>query len=189
MTDTKPLSIHQRFATLSSAAADLNKASDELSKAITVLDDSLQKLNLGITAWVVYLDRIQEDCPSYDRDELGYARINGKWGLAIHRITGDADSGEHQEKGSWPFNEAPREMRVLAVNAVPSLLHALTERALNTTRTLSLKVQDVRETTAAIQEVATQSGANVFARARERVARRSDTELLSSLGKPQGGKS
>jgi uncharacterized phage infection (PIP) family protein YhgE len=42
------------FQTLSQIATSLNSASDELTSNIATLSESLKKLNVGLTAWVVF---------------------------------------------------------------------------------------------------------------------------------------
>ena len=41
-----------KFPSLAATATNLNEASKELSEVIERIDDALQRLNLGVTAWV-----------------------------------------------------------------------------------------------------------------------------------------
>ena len=66
---------------LSTVAADLNAVSDELGKSIAVIDNALQRLNLGITTWVTIQsgegDQGMGDYSYWSRD-IGYAKVDGK---------------------------------------------------------------------------------------------------------------
>lgn len=115
------------FADLKSAAADLNAASDGLGKAISSLDASLQRLNLGISAWV----RVNEwgDRTDYILHQLGYDRVGPRWGIALRATEGNEAHDEVTRCDEWLFNDAPRDMRVAAVEKLPELLEKLTHNA------------------------------------------------------------
>jgi hypothetical protein len=53
----------------------------------------------------------------YYYEQVGFAKINGKWSLAIRTVDGDVRDDDDIE--SWPFNEAPRGLRVKAVYKLP----------------------------------------------------------------------
>lgn len=189
MSDSNLPDIQKRFATLADAASTLNEASDRLSAAIASLDDSLQKLNLGISVWFTYLDRARNDgSDRYDCDQIGYVKINGKWGLGIHRVWGDVGLDDFHESGPWAFNDAPREMRLMAVNKIPGLLHCMAENAINMTQVLGQKAKEVHETATAINEVVTQRGIEAVAGVPRHIGPRIKTVTLNSPGR-LGGKS
>jgi hypothetical protein len=155
MNDTNSPDVEKRFETLAEVASTLNKASDEFSAAITILDDSLQNLNLGLTVWVTYFNRDKVG-PEYDCDQLGYAKIGGKWGLGIRRIAGDGRDDFEELRGEWPFSDAPRAMRMSAVKSIPELIEELTAAAIQTLRDLNDKTQSVQEIAAGLIGVAKQ---------------------------------
>ena len=70
--DSKIEKIQTHFKALSSVAPTLNAASDELTKAVAVLDENLKKLNVGLTAWVTFRSRAVHPSmrdEEYDDDE------------------------------------------------------------------------------------------------------------------------
>jgi hypothetical protein len=151
LSDPKFLSVLKNFGTLSTSATEVNKASAVLASAVSQLDEMLKRLNLGITGWVVIRSRGTEP-PEYDDYELGYARVNSKWGLAIRRVHGDPD---HEDvEGPWAFNDAKRELRIGAVDKIPELLEKLAQKTADTAEQLAEKTREVLEYSSAIQSVA-----------------------------------
>jgi hypothetical protein len=151
LSDPKFLSVLKNFGTLSASASEVNKASSELASAVSQLDEMLKRLNLGVTAWVVIRSRAAEP-PEYDDYELGYARVNSKWGLAIRRIHGDPD---HEDiEGPWAFNDAKRELRIGAVDKIPGLLEKLAQKTADTAEMLTEKTRQVLEFSSAIESIA-----------------------------------
>lgn len=77
----------------------LNTASDEFSKPISEIDTALQRLNIGLVTWQAIAGGSDEGDGYWSRD-VGYAKVGGKWGLAIRTVSGhhsrevdDTDSG------------------------------------------------------------------------------------------------
>jgi len=140
------------FRQLTTAAADLNVVSDELGKSITELDNSLKKLNLGISVWVSFASNDQTN-GDWISDEIGYAKVNGKWGIAIRIVTGNYGWGEDQVREEYVFNEAPRAMRLRAISKIPELLQKLSEKAAEMTKRLKEKLSDAQAVSQAVKEV------------------------------------
>jgi hypothetical protein len=146
------------FEALSTVAASLNSASDEFTQVISVLDDPLKKLNIGLTVWVIFEDRGDEQDPSrYDCDQIGYCKVDGKWGIALRHIWGHEAFDAHNEDGPWLFKDAPREMRLRSVDKIPELIKALSEEASRTTKKIQEKTKEVRELAGAIGSVTTEA--------------------------------
>jgi hypothetical protein len=143
----------KNFSNLSKATSILNKASGELASAISQLDEMLQNLNIGLTAWITFRSR-ETESPEYDNDQLGYAKVSGKWGLAIQRIYGDPSQGQEDVVGPWLFNDASRELRLLAVDKIPELLELLANVAAKTAERVEEKTRHVRVVTSAVQTLA-----------------------------------
>lgn len=105
---------------LSRVVAKLNASSNVLSSVVSEIEVRLKSWNIGLrvrckfTSGVV----IQEGATSH---ELGYDKINGKWGICIAEV-GPVGSGVRYE---WRFCDAPRALRIDAVLALPELIHAL----------------------------------------------------------------
>jgi hypothetical protein len=80
-------------AGVTTAAFLLNPASDELTKAVGILEEALKKLNVGLTVWVPFRFREGDDSTAeYDQDEIGYVKIHSVWGLALRPIWGMSQS-------------------------------------------------------------------------------------------------
>jgi hypothetical protein len=155
--DQKIAKIQTHFKTLSEIASTLNTASDELTGSICVLDEALKKLNVGLTAWVTFRDRTVDEW-RYDVDQIGYCKIDSKWGIALRRIWGDQDGGEFNETGPWPFNDGPRDMRIAAADKIPELIEALGKTAFDTTKKVQETAREVSALASAIEKIANGPG-------------------------------
>ncbi|MGA2592653.1 MAG: hypothetical protein ABSH32_22300 [Bryobacteraceae bacterium] len=81
--------VQNSFRQLAAAAANLNSVSDELGKSIEELDTDLKKLNLGISAWVTIFEDQAEGGEHWYTEQIGYTKINNKWGIALRTCSGD----------------------------------------------------------------------------------------------------
>jgi hypothetical protein len=151
--DAELAKIQTHFQTLSAAAPALNAASDDLTKAVTLLDEALKKLNVGLSTWVTFRGRGVDDV-EYDDDQIGYGKVDGKWGIALRRVWGDYRQENSYHDGPWLFNDAPRELRLLSVDKIPELIEALGKEATDTTKKVQEKAKQVRELASAISEIA-----------------------------------
>ncbi len=131
------------FKQLASAAQALSSASDDLSKVIRHFDASLKKLALGITVWIEVSGTA--DDTQYWRNELGYAKIDGKWGIALREVTGFHLDPEDSSFEEWIYNEAPRAMRAEAVGKIPDLLEKMLQQTEETTKDLRSKIEEAAE--------------------------------------------
>lgn len=147
--DSKIAKIQTFFQALSSAAPELNAASDSLNQAVTTLDEALKKLNIGLSVWVNFRSRGVEDW-EYDDDQIGYDKVDGKWGIAVRRVWGNYNTEEFAGVGPWLFNDAPRDLRLVAVDYLPEAIEALGKAAIETTKKIHEKVTQVRNLTDAI---------------------------------------
>jgi len=149
---SKAEKIQTHFQALSSAATSLNTASDELTKAVGVLDDALRKLNVGLPVWVT-VSRWEDELRR-GQDEIGYCKVNGKWGIALCRGWNDDAGGEDTIEGLWLFNDAPREVRLAGVDKLPEVIEALSKEAIETAKKVQEKTKEVRELAGAIEQIA-----------------------------------
>src|SRR5580698_6597598 len=125
------------FSKLSSAAKDLNKVSDELGQSIASIDHVLQRLNLGVPTWVQIHGAVNPHTgDQYWSRDLGYAKINNRWGIALRTREGDYNFPDEEVCESWPFSEAPRWLRVEGIEKVPDLLEELVNNTQKTTETI-----------------------------------------------------
>ena len=130
---------------LADSAVRLNFGSDEFAKAIGPIDVALKKLNLGISAWFEYRGSATDSDGDFAYSHIGYAKVNGKWGLALSRCAGNIhdDPDDHNEE-FWLFNDAPRSMRLEALDYIPDLLETLLREANNLAESLQKKAEQAR---------------------------------------------
>ncbi len=136
ITPALALRITSAFEQLSTAAKNLNTASDELAKSVGQLDAALRKLNLGVATWV-RLSRSEDSQGTFSLRELGYAKVGGRWGIALRTIAGRDSSSEHENREEWLFNDAPRALRIQAIDMLPDLLEKLVRDAQLTARNIT----------------------------------------------------
>jgi len=131
--------VYQR---LTESASALNAVSDELAVPIAEIETALRKLNLGVTTWVVFASHVDEDIERFWERSIGYAKVSGKWGIAIGSRSGFFDDPETE---SWLFADAPRAYRLDSVDKLPELLEQLVMTAEETAEKLKVKVAVVNE--------------------------------------------
>jgi hypothetical protein len=144
------------FQALSEIASQLNVASDGLTKTVAILDEALKKLNVGLTVWVTFRRRANDEQPLlYDLDQIGYTKVNGTWGLAVQHIWGDEGAPDPWEDSDGPllFNDAPREMRLQSVDKIPEVIAELAKEASDTTKRMQEKTKQVLELAEAINSL------------------------------------
>ncbi len=152
--DDSPVSRAQTsYQKLAAAASNLNTASDQLGKVVVDLDSALKRLNLGITSWVFFSG--WQDDPDWASDYIGYAKIGGKWGIAIRSLSSDFSSPDGcRTDGEWLFNDAPRDLRLMAIDKIPDLLEKLVEKVGEFTSNLNTKLKQSQELSTAISALA-----------------------------------
>lgn len=132
---------------LSSASQTLSEASNKLTEQIKEIENSLAAFNLGIVAWVE-LRRTSEEAEAKDGtkyrlqriERLGYSKKNGKWGLC-------ASSGIEEFEDDfewWLLRDAPRGLRILAVDGIPKLLEEMVNRAKKLTIEVNSKTDQAK---------------------------------------------
>jgi hypothetical protein len=137
--------IARSFKELTESAARLNEASDELAKAVAPVDAALKKLNLGIVVWHRYAGDHDEHSGDYWSHRIGYAKIDGKWGLAISTAAGNALYEDEADVEEWLFNDAPRALRIEAIDYIPELLDSLVMEANKLATDLLTKTQKAHQ--------------------------------------------
>ena len=136
------------------AANDLNDASDGLTTVVSDFEAILKPLNLGTPAWVTISTETDHDFWQ-DTVEIGYARIGSKWGVAIRKVVENLSTGEDPDVTQWLFNDAPRRLRLDAIDNLPRLVDALTAVALTATAAIRKKSEQAAALVAALKAPAT----------------------------------
>jgi len=116
--------VQSSYQRLSAIAANLNTASDQLTQSVAALDDSIKRLNLGISSWYQFEGDSNDD-GAYWRKYIGYARVDNKWGIALRKTKGHHDFPELADDDQWLFKDAPRQLRIEAVEHIPAMIDSL----------------------------------------------------------------
>ena len=127
-TDSLNSRISSSYKQLTQAATELNAVSDELGKFVTALDAALRRLNLGIATWL-RLESREDGSGNYTKRDLGYAKVGNKWGIALRTMSGNHNDVEDSNVEEWLFNDAPRALRIEAVEKLPDLFENLIKEA------------------------------------------------------------
>lgn len=152
-TDSFSERVSSSYHQLSLAASHLNLVSDELGKSISILDAALKKLNLGISSWS-RLDRWEDAGGNYSTRYLGYAKVNNRWGIALRTVAGNNTQPEEATVEEWLFNEAPRALRIEAVEKLPDLFENLIKEADSAIRKVKAQSLSARQLATALSGVA-----------------------------------
>lgn len=142
---------------LASLSKDLNEASDELSRQIAGLETALNGYKLGVWAWVK--NPIIKKAELSEPDEKGncyfiqythhlfYGKHKGKWGLLVN----DGWEWEDEERHVTFLRNAPREVRLSAMDRIPDLLDDLVEKVAAVTKEASEKAAQAKELATALR--------------------------------------
>jgi hypothetical protein len=145
-TSTSIFAIQANLHKLSLAAKNLNELSDKLTAEVSEIEDTINKLNLGITAYVVF--EAWSDDTGLERGawRLEYGKLMGKWGFIINYSTEDLGRGPDNEfTENWLFKDSPREKRLRAVEKIPELLAALVKKSDEVATELNTRVKYVQD--------------------------------------------
>jgi len=135
------------IARLEHLSSQLNESSDQLSNVISNLESKLGAMKLDIAVWVkdpfLLEQKYEEDggLEDFAYAYFGYAKINDTWRLWIKKdggTNGDAEESNGVHAHYVQLNQAPRDIRLKALQQFPQLVTELE-----------------RETEALIQEVET----------------------------------
>lgn len=105
----------------------LHAATDQLNRSLTALERALAELRLGVAASV-------EMAKS---KRLAFAKDNDVWRLMV--VTAVTDATEEYE----PLLNAPRSIRLAAVQLLPALVLAMTESVVEETKRVKQRTDDV----------------------------------------------
>src|SRR6476661_9010898 len=152
-TDSLNVRISSSYKQLTQAATELNAVSDELGKFVTALDAALRRLNLGIATWL-RLESREDGSGNYTKRDLGYAKVGNKWGIALRTMSGNHNDVEDSNVEEWLFNDAPRALRIEAVEKLPDLFENLIKEADVAIRKVKAQTLSARQLAAALGDAA-----------------------------------
>lgn len=151
-----PVKVQSSFQQLADAAKTLNAASDRFSKLVAEIDTALKPLNIGLVCWVnIGGPWRSEDGEQEYREQVGYAKIGGKWGIAL-RTVNEVVYRDDSDIEQWLFNDAPRQLRLKAIDFIPDMLCELSKEAANFTEKITKKTVDVQQLVSALKGSAKQ---------------------------------
>ena len=150
-----PEKVSATFRQLEAAATQLNAVSDQLGESITALDLILKRLNLGIPAWEKIAGDYDANTGSFWAHEIGYAKIDGKWGIALRTRDGDAADPEDEHIERWLFSDAPRKLRLDAIDKLPELLDRLIKEAESIAEKIKDKIGRAQQVVTAVKSAET----------------------------------
>ena len=150
-----PERVANSFSSLTAAARELNSISDELGKPITEIDTALRKLNLGVTVWVpISKDDGGPNESWYWSEDIGYSKVGPNWGICLRKVAGDYQAPDHDQEEFWLFNDAPRTLRISAIEKIPDLLEKLSKEAAKTTEKLRARLDEAQAVAKAVNGAA-----------------------------------
>jgi hypothetical protein len=152
--DSGPLAsrVQSSFQNLRGAVTQLNSASDYFSKLIGEADATLKPLNIGIVCWVNLGPKWFDDRGHSGFDQVGYTKINGKWGIALRSVT-EYESAADDDDDVWPFAEGPRRLRLKAIDYIPELLDELAKKAVEGAKDITEKATELEGLVSALKGV------------------------------------
>jgi len=135
----------------SSVASDLNTVSDELGKSIAEIDSALKKLNLGISVWVD-LNRWNTISIIPTKHRLR----EGQWqvGNRLRSGSGNLNWPDQEAVEQWLFSDAPRTLRLSAIEKLPEMLKSLSGEAARTTEKIRNSLAEAQAVAAAVKGAA-----------------------------------
>jgi hypothetical protein len=139
---------------LSSASDSLNSVSNQFNEQVNSIENSIAAYNLGVSAWVHVrtidheeLDQAGNVVDIHAQDiSVGYDKWAGKWCLQVHSFYADSESLQE-----WTLKDAPREMRLNAIDGIPKLLEKLIAEATRLTQQIADKTAEARKLAQSIQ--------------------------------------
>ena len=144
-----PERVRSSYQKLLTAATELNSASDRFSKLVAEIDATLKPLNVGIVSWVkMGTGWCDEHSSGYD--QVGYAKVGGKWCIALSSVEEYDDRPEdHWE--IWAFGDGPRRLRLKAIDYLPDLLDDLAQKAVSETKDVAKRTSDLEHLVSALK--------------------------------------
>lgn len=110
------------YALLINESNELSAQSDVLIAVVSEVEACINKLRLGIEAWVTYSESVEKW-----KRQIGFGRLEkrGAWGFKLRYLDMVA-SGNTQV---WDFNNASRRDRIYATALIPDVFEALVKQA------------------------------------------------------------
>jgi len=129
---------------LTELSLQLNSESNSINSTINAINEKLRTLNVGVETWLdePLVKQLPGDGPRNEAGPfLGYCCIDEKWQLAVRGTLKDSAFGEpvydrtspnpNSKLPRNPLTNAPREIRITAVQQIPLLIVQIKNEAAN----------------------------------------------------------
>jgi hypothetical protein len=183
--DSSVSRVRSSFQHLSSRASDLNALSDQVGKVVARFDAEFNKLNIGISGWVRFQEWTSEDGLEFTHEEVGYARVGNKWGLAVRTMSGNEAADNYTDYQEWLFNDAPRLLRLKAIDKIPELFEKLVLEVDKATKAVDDKLKELQELATALDPVPLRNSVEFFSQIKTRAVD-GQVPLNSAVNAPLG---
>jgi hypothetical protein len=132
--NTTDVEVSRLLSDLKTSAARLNAATDVINGELQSTESQIRDMNIGLECWPpgCELDhRPRIGSQIFDAICLGFAHVSKSWCLAVRTMTGiEGSAAEFQpECEPSPLLQAPRPIRIAALEKLPLLIVALKEKA------------------------------------------------------------
>jgi hypothetical protein len=91
--------------------------------------------------------------PFSEAEAIGYAKINGTWGIGLRKTFDDENDESRSECTEWRFKDAPREMPLRAISNLGKLIERINEDADRAANVLEKRIEEAEEYANAISLV------------------------------------
>ena len=153
------VTLDNAFSALEKLAKNLNDSSDEVNRALADSETKLVSLNIGLEIWYPQeLDRRDatgsmrpNEVIDHVSDVLGFARVGGKWCLAVKRVTvatgyyeGDPEcsyTNEYLDRAPEPLLRQSRNLRIKALTILPDFLKHIANQVSETSKKVEITIR------------------------------------------------
>lgn len=142
------LEISAKLDALAKAAQNLNELSDRLTEYVSEIEGAVNKLNLGVRASVA-VEVVAEDTFVNRNVFFDYKKAAARWGFFVNQYL---DSDPENTWESWAFKDAPRELRLKAVEKIPLLLDELETKSVKLASDIADKISLARALVSALPQ-------------------------------------
>lgn len=142
--------IASSFKNLAAVSTEIDSAAKELGASIASLDDALERLNLGVSAWHRIAGGEDHETGNYWHRDIGYTQVSHRWQISLRRAAGNEFSDDYGEE-IWTFNQAPYWMRIESIGKLPDLFDELIKRTIETTQKIKARTTETEELAAAVR--------------------------------------
>jgi len=114
-------------APLDAAARRIAGGTQSFDDSIRLVDAELARMQVASERWITCKRSTYGPfCMTWD---LGYACLDGRWGIALRVARWNVSDPAQQTVELWPLEQSPPYLRRRAITQLPALLDALVRRA------------------------------------------------------------